>query len=175
MVAPWGPRPTKLLRFPFPRRTLVAGPNSVKAFWDLILSLFVVLVALLLASSCSMFFEVVFYPLLGPLWVDFGSPRWPSEPQKPWFRFRHSLIFERSTFYLSRWSWERFGGLLVSFLVLLGVSWATFGGSWGSLGRPSGASDRAQTGDTHWVDESLSSWCLLLTSCCHYACLVLRV
>ena len=38
-------------------------------------------------------------------------------------------MFERSTFYLPRWSWERFGGLLGSFWVLLGVSW-------GSLGRP---------------------------------------
>ena len=139
MVAPWGPRPTKLLRSPFPCRRAGAVSNGVKAFWELILSLFVVLVVLLLASSCSMFFEVVFYPLLGPLGVDFGPPRWPSEPQKPWFRFRHSLIFERSTFYLSRWSWERFGSLLGSFWVLLGVSWATFGGSWGSLGRPLGA------------------------------------
>ena len=38
-------------------------------------------------------------------------------------------MFEKSVFYLSRWSWERFGGLLGSFWVLLGVSW-------GSLGRP---------------------------------------
>ena len=40
----------------------------------LLLSLFVGLVVLL-ASCCSSFFEETFDPLLGPLVVDFGSPR----------------------------------------------------------------------------------------------------
>ena len=75
MVAPWGPRPTKLLPLPFPWRTLVAKSNTDKAFWELILFLFVVLVVLLLASCCYIFFEVVFHHLLGPLSVDVGSPR----------------------------------------------------------------------------------------------------
>ena len=75
MVAPWGPRPTKLLRFPFPRRTLVDGSNGGKAFWGLILSLFIVLVVLLLASCCSIFFEVVSYAILEPLGVDFELQR----------------------------------------------------------------------------------------------------
>ena len=50
------------------------GSNSVKAFWELILSLLVVLVALLLASCCSSFVEVVFFLLLEPLGVDFELP-----------------------------------------------------------------------------------------------------
>ena len=75
MAAPWGPQPTNLLSLPFYCRTVVAGPNGLKAFWELILSLFVVLVALLLASCCSSFFEVVFYLLLEPLGVDFELPR----------------------------------------------------------------------------------------------------
>ena len=58
-----------------PCRTLVARSNSVKACWELILSLFLVLVALLLASCCYILFEVVFYPLLEPLGVDFELPR----------------------------------------------------------------------------------------------------
>ena len=33
------------------------------------------LVVLLLGSSRSIFFEVVVFHLLGPLWLDFGSPR----------------------------------------------------------------------------------------------------
>ena len=64
-------------------RTVVARSNGVKAFCELTLSLFVVLVALLLASCCYILFEVVFYPLLEPLGVDFELPRRPSEPQKP--------------------------------------------------------------------------------------------
>ena len=82
---PWGPQPTKLLRSPFRRRIVVDGSNGGKAFWELILSLFVVLVVLLLVSSCSVFFDVVVFHLLEPIRVDFGSPRWPSDPQKPWF------------------------------------------------------------------------------------------
>ena len=71
----WASRPTKLLPFTFTRRTLVAPSNGGKAFWEVILSLFVVLVALLLASCGSSFFEVVFYLLLEPLGVDFELPR----------------------------------------------------------------------------------------------------
>ena len=69
MAAPWGPRPTKLLPLPFRRRTPVVGSNTVKAFRELTLSLFVVLVVLLLASSLSSCFEVVLYLLLGPLFL----------------------------------------------------------------------------------------------------------
>ena len=65
----------QLLPLPFPWRTVVVGSNTGKAFWELILSLFVVLVALLLASCCSSFFEVVVDPLLEPLRVDFELPR----------------------------------------------------------------------------------------------------
>ena len=32
------------------------------------------------------------------------------------------------------WSWQRFGALLASFLVVLGASWRLFGCSWGVLG-----------------------------------------
>ena len=56
-------------------RTVVARSNGVKAFWELTLPLFLVLVALLLASCCYILFEVVFYPLLEPLGVDFELPR----------------------------------------------------------------------------------------------------
>ena len=49
-------------------------------------------------------------------------------------------MFEDSVLHASISSEERVGGILGSFGVLLGVSWATFGGSSVSLRRPLGAS-----------------------------------
>ena len=102
--------------------------------------LFVVLVVLLLASSCSVFFVIVVFLLLGPLRVDFGCPRGPSDPQKPSSRLGGSSIFEKSTSSIRRSSAERLGALVGFFLALLGVSWGAPGLLWGALGGLLGAS-----------------------------------
>ena len=81
---------------------------------------------LLLASVCFYFLGVV------------DLPSCPSAPQKQRFQIRHSIIFEKATFYIWWWSWKRFGALL------------GFWRSWRSLGRPLGAPYRPKSGDTHW-------------------------
>ena len=69
---------------------------------------------------------------LGACWGRFWTPKMTLRTSKTLISLQTFIDFEISTFYLSRCSWERFGGLLGSFWVLLGVSW-------GSLGRPVGA------------------------------------
>ena len=115
---------------------------------------------------------------LGASWCRFWALKLTLRPSKTLISLRLELDFRKIKVWdlkmLLMVFWGSLGLVLGPLGGLLGVSWATCGGSWGSLRRPLGASDRTPTDDTHWVHESWSSWCLLLTSFCHSFCLVLR-
>ena len=74
MVAPWGPRPTKLLRFSFSRRLLVDPLLPGQTVANHFGALFVVLDALLFVDFLSSSFDISFYLLSEPLGVDFELP-----------------------------------------------------------------------------------------------------
>ena len=136
--------------YPPVAESLLSGQTRSKHFessYCLFLSFLLSFFSTLLVPYCSKLFFVLTWSLLESV-LDLQDDH-PNLKNLDFSEGMHCFLKKQSTFYLSRWSWERFGGLLGSFWVLLGVSWATFGGSWGSLRRPSGASDRAQTGDTH--------------------------
>ena len=56
-------------------RRLREGPVPGQTVSNHVESSYCLFLSSLLPYSCSMFFELVVYPLLGPLGVDFGPPR----------------------------------------------------------------------------------------------------
>ena len=149
MAAPWGPQPTKLLKSPFRRRTLVADQarsNHFESSYCLFLSSLLSFFSPLLVLCSSKLFFILSWGLLGSIWDLQDDP--PNLKNLDFSKYIHLFLKDRCFVFQ-----DGLGSVLE-------VSWAPFGSSWGSLGRPLealggrfgdllGASDRAPTGDTH--------------------------